>query len=66
MAIRAVLEDSAEAFYELDVVSDIVAKVVASIATESSAVARPARDAREIMKSNKRYAADTEVQAAFK
>ncbi|ORX39844.1 regulation of translational elongation-related protein [Kockovaella imperatae] len=66
IAIRSVLEDCPEAFFTLDVVSEIVSKVSASIASDSAAVARPGRDARDIMKGNKRYAADSDVQAAFK
>lgn len=66
IVILAVLEESPDAFYDLDVVEDIVKKVVASMATGQAAIARPAREARDLMRSVKRYEQDKEVQTALR
>jgi len=55
LVILSVLEQAPDAFFDLEVEEDIVAKVTASIATDSSAIARPAREAREIMRVNNRW-----------
>ena len=61
IVILAILEEAPEAFYELDVVDQVVARIRASIAVEQSAIARPAREARDLMKNNHRYAEDPRV-----
>ena len=66
IVILAILEEASDAFYELGVVEDIIKKVLASIAVDQSATARPAREARELMRSIKRYEQDKEVQAALR
>jgi hypothetical protein len=64
--ILAILEEAPETFYELDVVEDVVKKVMASIAIDSSSVARPAREAREFMRTLERYKGDREVQTLLR
>lgn len=64
--ILAVLEEAPDTFYELDVVEDILKKVVASIGVDQSGVARPARDAREQMRSLDRWKEDAVVQSALR
>lgn len=60
--IFAILEDSPDTFYDLDVVVDIVKKVQASVGSGSSGISRPAREARDLMKSLTRWEHDQEVQ----
>lgn len=61
--ILAMLEDCPDAFYDLDVVLDIVKKVQASVSSASSGISRPARDARDLMKKLDRWEGDAEVQS---
>lgn len=60
--IHAIIEDSPNTFYDLDVVVDIVKKVQASVSSGSSGISRPAREARDLMKSLDRWEHDQEVQ----
>jgi hypothetical protein len=62
----AILEDAPDAFYDLDTLDEIIKKVLASIAADQSATARPAREARELMRGIKRYEQDKDVQAALR
>lgn len=64
--ILVILEDAPDAFYDLEVVEDIVAKVKASIGSDTSAIARPAREARDLMRSIPRYEEDAKVQAGLR
>lgn len=64
--ILIVLEGAPDAFYELDAVEDIVKKVQASVGSDVGIIARPAREARELMRSIPRYAGDAGVQALLK
>ncbi|EIW69657.1 hypothetical protein TREMEDRAFT_73934 [Tremella mesenterica DSM 1558] len=66
ISILSVLETCPEAFYELEVVGDIARKVSASVAVEGSAIARPAREARELMRSLTRYKEDGQVQGLIR
>jgi hypothetical protein len=66
LIILAVLEDVPQAFYDLDVVEDIAKKVNASVGSDSSAIARPAREARDLMRKEERYESDSQVQAILK
>ena len=66
MVILAILEEAPDAIYDLGAVDDIVKKVVASIAIDQGATARPAREARDLMRSIKRFEQDREVQAALR
>jgi hypothetical protein len=61
--IFAIVEDCPDAFYDLDVVQDIVKKVQASVGNPSSGISRPARDSRDLMKKLDRWESDAEVQA---
>ena len=64
--ILAVLEEAPDAFYDLEVVEDIIKKIVASVAVDQSGTSRPAREARDLMRSIKRFVQDKEVQAALR
>lgn len=64
--ILAVVEEAPDAFYELNVVEDIVKKILASISVDQSGIARPARDARDAMKGVHRYETDPTVQSLFR
>ena len=66
IVILTIMEDAPEAFLELDIVEDVLKKVQASVGSDSSAIARPAREAREIMKSNSKWQEDKTVQAILK
>lgn len=48
--ILAVMEEAPDAFVELDATEGVIAKVRASVSNDTSAIARPAREARELMK----------------
>jgi hypothetical protein len=67
VAILSVLERAPDAFLELggEVPEDIVRKVNASIGGDG-AVARPAREAKEIMRGNGRWMGEPEVAALLK
>lgn len=64
--IRAVLETAPEAFYALDCVEDIVRKVQTSVGSDVGVIARPARDARELLRSTPPYDKDPQVGALLK
>jgi hypothetical protein len=61
--ILAVLEDCPNAFYDLDVVLDIVKKVQSSVSSDNGSIGRPARDARDLIKKLDRWESDADVQA---
>lgn len=63
--ILTVLEESPDVFYDLDCVEDIVRRVMSSISADSSAAARPAREARELMRKG-RYGDDEKVQTLLR
>ncbi|CAK9780191.1 putative regulation of translational elongation-related protein [Cutaneotrichosporon oleaginosum] len=67
VAILAVLERAPEAFLELggEVPEDIVRKINASIGGDG-AIARPAREAREIIRGNEGWMSEPEVAALLK
>lgn len=60
--IFAILEDCPDTFYDLEVVTDIVKKVQASVSSGSSGISRPARESRDLMKKIDRWENDPEVQ----
>lgn len=66
LIILAILEDTPLVFYDLDIAEDIAKKVSASVASDSSAIARPAREARDLMRKEERYEADGQVQALLR
>lgn len=66
ISILALLEDAPVVFYDMDVVEEIVDKVRASIGADQSAIARPAREARDAMKEAEKWRDDAKVQATFK
>jgi hypothetical protein len=57
VTILAVLERAPGAFAELGAEEDIARKVQASVGADTPAIARPAREARDIMRGNNAYAA---------
>lgn len=66
LIILAIMEDAPMAFYDLDIVEDIAKKVSASVGSDSSGTARPAREARELMRKGERYEGDAGVQALLR
>jgi hypothetical protein len=64
--ILAVLEGAPDALLDLDVAEDVAVKVKASIGVDQSATARPAREAKELMRTLPRWEDDGKVQAALK
>ncbi|KAK4684697.1 hypothetical protein P7C73_g5471, partial [Tremellales sp. Uapishka_1] len=64
--ILAVLEVAPVAFYDLDVVEEIVKKILASVSAEQSSISRPAKESREAMKNVSRYEHDPLVQGLFR
>ena len=64
--ILAILEEAPDAFYQLHCNNEIIKKVLASIAVDQSGIGRPAREARELMRSIPRYEQDKEVQAGLR
>lgn len=66
VTILAVMEQVPEAFLDLQAGEEVASKVVASVASDSSAIARPAREAREIMKTNGRWKGESDIQAILK
>jgi hypothetical protein len=66
ITILSLLEEAPVAFYELDVTEEIIDKIKASISADQSSVARPAREARDIIKEAEKWREDPKVQVAFK
>jgi len=66
IVIRSIMEEAPSTFHALDQVEDVVKKVQASVSLDSSAIARPAREAREIMRSDPGWKADEAAQALVK
>ncbi|KAL1405501.1 translational activator of GCN4 [Vanrija albida] len=64
--IASLIENAPDAFYELDVVEDIVRKVQASVSSDIGVIARPAREARDLMRTTGQYEKDTKVQAVLR
>ncbi|WWD15877.1 hypothetical protein CI109_100301 [Kwoniella shandongensis] len=69
LMIQTLLEEASDNFYDLcsgeETVDDVVKKVMASIGNESSSVARPARESRELMRKGK-WGDDEKVQAVLR
>ncbi|ODO11508.1 hypothetical protein I350_00288 [Cryptococcus amylolentus CBS 6273] len=63
--IVTILEESPDAFYELDCVEDVVKRVMASISADNASAARPARESRDLMRKG-RFGDDAEVQALLR
>lgn len=63
LVILAILEAAPSTFHTLGTVEEVVKKVQASVGIDSSGVARPAREAREIMRSDEGWKADESAQA---
>lgn len=63
--ILTILEEAPDVLYDLDCVEDIVKRVMSSISADSSTVARPAREARELMRKG-RYGDDEKVQTLLR
>lgn len=66
ITVLSLLEEAPTAFFSLEVVDEVIDKVKSSIGADSSAIARPAREARDIMKEAEGWRDDSRVQAAFK
>ena len=66
IVIRSIMEEAPSTFHELEIVEDVVKKVLASVGVDSSAVSRPAREAREIMRSDSGWKYDAAIQALVK
>jgi len=66
IVIRTILEETPSTFHELGIVEDVVRKVLASVSVDSSAISRPAREAREIMRSDSVWKKDEAIQAIVK
>jgi hypothetical protein len=66
LTILAMMEEAPGALYSLDVVDEIIDKTRASISSDQSSVARPARSVRDLMKETEQWRDDARVQAAFK
>ena len=66
ITILSLLEEAPAAFYELDVTEEIIDKIKTSISADQSSVARPAREARDVIKEAEKWREDPKVQAAFK
>lgn len=56
IAIRSILEGAPDAFADLGVEEDIAKKILASVGSDRTAISRPARDARDVMRELPRYA----------
>lgn len=66
LTILALMEEAPEALYTLDVVDEIIEKTRASISSDQSSIARPARGVRDLMRETAQWRDDSRVQAAFK
>jgi len=66
IVIRTIMEEAPSTFHELEIVEDVVRKVLASVGTDSSAISRPAREARDIMRSDAGWKKDEAIQALVK
>lgn len=66
LTLLAMMEDAPEALYDLDVVDEIIDKIKASVSSDVSAIGRPARGARDLIKEANKWRDDPRVQAAFK
>ena len=66
IVILAILEQAPSTFHQLGIVEDVIKKVQASVSLDSSAIARPAREAREIMRSDYAWKEDESAQALLK
>lgn len=63
IVILAIMESAPSTFHTLGTVEEVIKKVQASVGVDSSAIARPAREAREIMRSDSQWKADETAQA---
>ncbi|KAL7422316.1 translational activator of GCN4 [Cryptotrichosporon argae] len=63
ITIMCILEDAPGALYDLGAVDNVVRKIMASVGAEGPATTRPAREARELLRSTERYKDDAGVQA---
>nr|ODN81184.1 50S small subunit ribosomal protein L19 [Cryptococcus depauperatus CBS 7841] len=63
--ILTILEEAPDTFYELDCVEEIVQKVMASLSADIAGAARPAKEARDLMRKGK-YGDDEKVQSLLK
>lgn len=66
ICIRTMLEDSPDAFYELECTEDVAKKIMVSLGSDAANIARPSREARELFRSQPRYKDDAAVQAIVK
>lgn len=66
LTLLALMEESPDALYDLDVVDEIIDKVKASIASDNAAIGRPARGARDLIKEADKWRDDSRVNTAFK
>ena len=62
IVILTVMEQAPKTFIELEAVEDVIKKVQASVGSDSS-IARPAREAREIMRSNEAWSEHPDAKA---
>jgi hypothetical protein len=62
--LREIIDTAPQAFYDLGCVEQVVTQVLANAAgTSPPSIARPARDARELLKEREPWASDEEVQS---
>lgn len=64
LTLREVIDQAPQAFYDLDMAQEVVTQVLKNAAPISPpTIARPGRDARELLKEREPWASDEEVQA---
>ena len=63
LVILAILEQAPATFHQLGTVEDVIKKVQSSVSVDSSAIARPARESRDIMRSEHGWKSDEDAQA---
>ncbi|KZO93854.1 ARM repeat-containing protein [Calocera viscosa TUFC12733] len=66
LSIVSFLETVPDAFYTYNIVLGVVRNVQVSINLDTPAISRPAREARELLKSTAPYADDDDVQGSFR
>jgi hypothetical protein len=60
------MEEAPDALLDLGLGEEVAAKVKASVAVDQSATARPAREARELMRNSARWEGEGKIQALLK
>jgi hypothetical protein len=66
ITILTLLEEAPANFHALQITEEIIDKIKASVTADQSAVSRPAKEARDLIKEAEKWRDDPKISAAFK